>query len=251
MNGGVLRTLIVDDEPVAAQRLRVLSEAIDDLRVVGIAGDGIAAIAAIERLSPQLVLLDIAMPGLDGIEVARAVGALPSRPAIAFCTAYDQHALAAFEVGAFDYLLKPISRERLSRSISRLRAFPSQPATLKPRIWIDDVWVPHRGVMHRLPVADIDRIEAERDYVRLWAGSSSYLLHETISRLESRLDPESFVRLRRSVIARRSLLTGLRHDGLGIWSALLSDGSAVRIGPTFLAGVKMLLLNQSRSVGQP
>lgn len=238
-----LRTLVVDDEPVANERMRILCAAVAGVEVVGSASGGTDAIKAIEKLAPDLVLLDIAMPGLDGFAVARAVEALAEPPAIVFCTAYDQHALAAFEVAALDYLLKPISAERLSRAIERVRGMARRtaaaPVTRRP--WIEEIWLPHRGAMIRLAATDIDRIEAERDYMRLWTGSASYLLHETITRLERRLDPDTFIRLRRSVIVRRTLVVGLRHDGLGIWSALLRNEGEVRIGPTFLAGVKSML----------
>ena len=241
MSDAVLRTLIVDDEAVARERMRLQCVSVDGVEVVGMAEDGHAALHAIAALSPDLVLLDIAMPGLDGMAVAEAIGRLVDRPAIVFCTAYDRHALGAFEVSAIDYLLKPVSRDRLGRAVDKVRLFRSGPMVVpKPR-WLDQLWVPHRGAMLRIATSDLDWIEAERDYVRLWTGSVSYLLLDAITRIEGRLDPGTFVRLRRSVIVRRDFIRSIRHEGAGAWSALLINGATVRVGPTYLADLKASL----------
>ncbi|WP_255601951.1 LytR/AlgR family response regulator transcription factor [Glacieibacterium megasporae] len=241
MSDAVLRTLIVDDEAVARERMKLQCAGVDGVEVVGTAGDGHAALEAIAALSPDLVLLDIAMPGLDGIAVAEAIGRLANRPAIVFCTAYDRHALEAFEVSAIDYLLKPVSRDRLGRAVDKARLFRSGPATVIERRWLDELWVPHRGAMIRIATDDLDRIEAERDYVRLWIGAASYLLLDAITRIEGRLNPETFIRLRRSVIVRRDFIASIRHEGAGVWSAQLVNGAAVRVGPTYLADLKASL----------
>jgi two-component system response regulator AlgR len=234
---GLLRTLVVDDEPLAVERMQILCAGLDAVHLVGTAHDGAAALRMIEALEPDLVLLDISMPGLDGLAVARAVEKQQRRPAIVFCTAYDQHAVAAFDVAAVDYVLKPVSAERLALAVDRVakghaRAASAEPAATR---WVQEFWVPHRSEMIRVAVCDIERIDAERDYMRLTASGRSYLLHETISELERRLDPECFVRLHRSTIVRRDCIARLAHDGLGAWRAELKDGSEVRIGRTYQA----------------
>lgn len=120
------------------------------------------------------------------------------------------------------------------------RAAAPAPAQEPDSEWLQEFWVPHRSELIRLAAADIERIDAERDYVRLHTGQRSYLLLHTIQRLEDRLDPARFIRLHRSTIVRRDRITGLRHDGLGVWSAELADGSALRIGRTYLPKAKAM-----------
>ena len=237
-----LRTLIVDDEPLAVERLQILCAQTPDIALVGTATDGEAALRMIEALAPEVVLLDIAMPGLDGIGVAKALEAKAVRPAIIFCTAFDQFAVAAFDVAAVDYLLKPVVPDRLARAIGRvaekLRAAGEAPAP-QPE-WLEEFWVPHRSEVIRVSADDVDRIEAERDYMRLHIGPRSFLLHQTISELERRLDPTRFIRLHRSTIVRKDFIAKLQHDRLGTWSACLADGTEMRIGRTYLPCVKAL-----------
>ena len=238
-----LRTLIVDDEPLAVERMQVICARLAGLTVVGTAADGDAALRLVEALAPDLLLLDMTMPGLDGLGVARALARQAQPPALVFVTAHDSFAVEAFDLDAVDYVLKPVAPERLERAIARavarrvVRAEPSMPA---PNAWISEFWVPHRSELLRIAASDVDRIDAERDYVRLHIGGRSYLLLQTVSGLEARLDPERFIRLHRSVIMRRDRITGLRHDGLGVWSAELSDGSFQRIGRTYLPRAKAM-----------
>ena len=238
-----LRTLIVDDEPLAVERLQILCAQTPGIALVGTATDGEAALRMIEALAPEVVLLDIAMPGLDGLGVAQALEAKTARPAIIFCTAFDQFAVAAFDVAAVDYLLKPVVPERLAKAIARvtekLRA-TGEAAQPQPE-WLEEFWVPHRSEVIRVSADDVDRIEAERDYMRLHIGTRSFLLHQTISELERRLDPARFVRLHRSAIVRRDFIARLRHDGLGTWFATLTDGSETRIGRSYLPNAKALI----------
>ena len=237
-----LRTLIVDDEPLAIERLQILCAQTPGIDLVGTASDGEAALRLIEALLPELVLIDISMPGLDGLGVARALEGRATRPAIIFCTAFDQFAVAAFDVAAVGYLLKPVAPDPLARTVARvaeaLRAVNAAPPTAPARI--EEFWVPRRSEVIRIAAIDIDRIEAERDYMRLHVGSRSFLLHQTISALEQRLDPARFIRLHRSTIVRRDLIAKLRHDGLGTWYAALSDGSETRIGRSYLAAARTL-----------
>jgi two-component system response regulator AlgR len=234
-----LRTLIVDDEPLAVERLQVICARIPGLTVAGTAADGAAALRLVEALEPDLLLLDMTMPQLDGLAVARALARQASPPALVFVTAHDSFAVEAFDLDAVDYVLKPVAPERLERAIARAVARrgdrPRSPGT-----WISEFWVPHRSELLRIAAVEVDRIDAERDYVRLHVGERSYLLLQTVSGLEARLDPAMFIRLHRSAILRRDRIVGLRHDGLGVWSAELADGSAVRIGRTYLPKAKSM-----------
>ncbi|SFS01018.1 LytR/AlgR family response regulator transcription factor [Sphingomonas jatrophae] len=247
----VLRTLVVDDEPLAIERLQILCAREPMVDLVGTAADGEAALRLVEALEPDLLLLDISMPGLDGMGVARALEKRTRRPAVIFCTAYDQFAVAAFDVAAVDYLLKPVAPDRLSRAVARAAEklsgapAPAAPETQAPVPeapgFTEEFWVPHRSEVVRIAAQDIDRIEAERDYMRLHVGPRSFLLHQTISELERRLDPARFIRLHRSTIVRRDRIAKLRHDGLGVWHAELSDGEAIRIGRTYLPAARALM----------
>jgi two-component system response regulator AlgR len=238
-----LKTLLVDDEPLAIERLQILCARVADLNLVGTASDGAAALRLAEALKPDLLLLDIAMPGLDGMSVARALEKLDPVPAVIFVTAFDQYAVAAFDVAAVDYLLKPVAEDRLERAIARVRNKPAgeppgssagQPA------FTQEFWVPHRAEMIRVAACEIDLIEAERDYMRLHVGPRSYLLHQTITELARRLDPAAFVRLHRSTIVRRDRISGFKHDGMGAWTAQLTDGKELRIGRTYLADARAM-----------
>ena len=237
-----LRALIVDDEPLAVERLQILCAQTEGVTLVGTATDGEAALRMVEALSPDLLLLDIAMPGMRGIEVAAAIEKMAVRPAVIFCTAFDHFAVAAFDVAAVDYLLKPVTPERLAKAIGRVQEKQSdaapQPAASE---WTEEFWISHRAEMVRVAALDIDRIEAERDYMRLWMGQRSFLLHQTISELERRLDPEKFIRLHRSTIVRRDFIAKLKHDGLGVWHAVLNDGAEVRIGRTYHAAAREMM----------
>lgn len=239
-----LRTLIVDDEPLAVERMQILCAGIPQIDLIGTASDGEAALRLIDALGPDLVLLDIAMPHRDGIGVAAALADVANRPAVIFCTAFEQHAVAAFDVAAVDYVLKPVSAERLARAVGRAIEAAgrgrTEPQSGSSR-WIEEFWVPHRSEMVRVSAGDIERVDAERDYMRLGVGGRSYLIHQTISELERRLDPDRFIRLHRSTIVRKDRISKLRHDGLGVWHAELTDGDLVRIGRTYQAAAKAIM----------
>nr|WP_226016304.1 LytTR family DNA-binding domain-containing protein [Novosphingobium sp. FKTRR1] len=247
-----LRTLIVDDEPLAVERMQILCARLPALQVVGTASDGAQALRLIEALAPDLVLLDMTMPEVDGLTVARALSGQSPRPAVIFVTAHDHFAVEAFDCDAVDYVLKPVAQERLARAVeraverarSRDTTTTAQPLATQQAIsasqWIEEFWVPHRSELLRIAAIDLDRIDAERDYVRLHVADRSYLMLHTIQGLEDRLDPARFIRLHRSTIVRRDRIAGLRHDGLGVWSAELADGSLLRIGRTYLARAKAM-----------
>ncbi|MFN9376906.1 MAG: LytR/AlgR family response regulator transcription factor [Novosphingobium sp.] len=234
-----LRTLIVDDEPLAIERMQMICRDLDGLDVAGTAQDGAAALRMIDALSPDLVLLDMTMPELDGLAVARALTGRKPRPAVIFVTAHENFAVEAFDLDAVDYVLKPVTPDRLERAVARALARRGERAE-QGGDWLTEFWVPYRSELLRIAAADVDRIDAERDYVRLHVGDRSYLLLQTVTGLEARLDPQRFIRLHRSTILRRDRITGLRHDGLGVWSAELAYGSAVRIGRTYLAKAKAM-----------
>ncbi|MGY4399116.1 two-component system response regulator AlgR [Sphingomonas sp. UYAg733] len=236
-----LRTIIVDDEALAVERLRILCAALDGILLVGTATDGEAAFRLIESLDADLVLLDIAMPEIDGLTVARALEKLPVAPAVVFCTAFDHFAVEAFEVAAVDYLLKPVTKERLARAVDRVVQARQRRHEPRPRAqWAEEFWVPHRAELVRIATIDIDRIEADRDYMRLHLGARHFLLNQTIARLESRLDPDRFIRVHRSHIVRRDFIAGLTHDGMGVWNVRLGDGTSLRIGRSHLAAVRAM-----------
>lgn len=236
---GPLRTLVVDDEPLAVERLQVICAGLPDLTVIGTASDGAAALRLVDALAPDLILLDLTMPELDGLAVARALAQQDNPPALVFVTAHDSFAVEAFDLDAVDYVLKPVSPDRLERAIQRASARRGE-RSRQPSEWLHEFWVPHRSELLRIAAADVDRIDAERDYVRLHVGDRNHLLLQTVSGLEERLDPAMFIRLHRSCILRRDRIAGLRHDGLGVWSAELSDGGTVRIGRTYLARAKAM-----------
>ena len=244
-----LRTLIVDDEPLAVERMQIICAGIPALAVVGTASDGAAALRLIDALAPDLVLLDMTMPELDGLSVARRLGGKANSPAIVFVTAHDSFAVEAFDLDAVDYVLKPVTAERLERAIGRALARRGAGSPREVSDWIAEFWVPHRSELLRIAADDVTRIDAERDYVRLHlagsqagtqVGARSYLLLQTIAGLEARLDPTKFIRVHRSVILRRDRIVGLRHDGLGVWSVELAGEAPVRIGRTYLGKVKAL-----------
>jgi two-component system response regulator AlgR len=238
-----LRVLIVDDEPLAIERLQLLLARIDGVTLVGTAPDGEAALRIAEAVRPDLMLLDIAMPGMDGIEVARALAGSTIDPAVVFITAFDNFAVAAFDVAAIDYLMKPVDGDRLSRAIARARDTLEKNRTQgrpAPSRYVQEFWVPDQQGLIRIAAQDIDRVTAERDYMRLHVGSRSWLIYRTIGKLEEELDPELFIRVHRSVILRRNMIAGLTRDDSGHWAARVRGGGEVRIGRSHIGEVKKL-----------
>jgi two-component system response regulator AlgR len=239
-----LRVLIVDDEPLAIERLQLLLARCDGVMLAGTAADGEAAIRMAEAVGPDLLLLDIAMPGMDGIEVARQLASSSIDPAVIFITAFDNFAVAAFDVAAVDYLMKPVEQERLVRAMGRARdqiakgrgAGRSHTSSR----YVEEFWVPDQNGLVRIAARDVDRITAERDYMRLHVGKRSWLIYRTIAKLEEELDPDLFIRVHRSSILRRDTIVGLSRDGVGHWAARLSDGSEQRIGRSHINEVKRL-----------
>jgi len=239
-----LRVLVVDDEPLAVERLQLLLARCEGVTVVGTANDGEAALRIAEAVKPDLVLLDIAMPGMDGIDVARALSHSSVSPAVIFATAFDNFAVAAFDIAAVDYLMKPVQLDRLQRSLERARrqrdAAAGEETGAAASSYVEEFWVPDHTGLVRIAARDIERITAERDYMRLHVGRRSWLIHRTIAKLEEDLDPALFIRVHRSVILRRDTITGLYRDEGGHWVARLSDGGEQRIGRSYSDEVKRL-----------
>jgi two-component system response regulator AlgR len=246
-----LRTLIVDDEPLAIERLQILCARIPRVSLVGTAMEGKSALRLIESLAPNLILLDIQMPGVDGIAIAQALVGKSPRPALIFVTAFDAFAVTAFDVAAVDYLLKPVSAERFERAIARIDGFGGPAASSSPMtspLWTREFWVPHRSEIIRVSAKDIDLIEAERDYMRLHVGPRSFLLHETISGLERKLDPAEFVRLHRSTLVRRDRIASFRHNGSGTWEAQLHGGAGCGLAAPILPTPEAWSTTQNRAI---
>ena len=191
-------------------------------------------------------MLDIAMPGLDGIEVARALSRLPRSPAVVFVTAYDQFAVAAFEVAAVDYLMKPADAARLDRALDRARIFLNQrdpdaaPAQREAPQYLEEFWASDMSGLVRISARDIDRVSAERDYMRLHVGKRSWLIHHSMAALEEGLDPALFVRLHRSAIVRRDGIAGFARNPSGRWIARLADGSEQPVGRLYADQVRQI-----------
>ena len=246
MGEGPLKVLVVDDEPLATERLQLLLARVDGVDLVGTAADGEAAVRMAEALAPDLLLLDVAMPGLDGIDVARALAGRRPAPAVVFVTAFDQFAVAAFEVEAVDYLMKPVEGSRLERALSRARVYiqsrdAAGPAEAQPASrYLEEFWATDLSGLVRIAARDIDRISAERDYMRLHVGSRSWLIHHSMSALEDGLDPALFVRLHRSAIVRRDFIKGFQRNPSGRWIARLADASEQPVGRLYADNVRAI-----------
>jgi DNA-binding LytR/AlgR family response regulator len=235
-----LRTLLVDDEPLALERLTVFFRDIAGAEVVGTARDGREAAEAIERLKPDLALLDIQMPEQNGLRVAAT---LPpeDRPEIIFVTAFEQYAPDAFEVEAADYLLKPVRFDRLWQAVERAKrrkqmrelAGRAGAAAPGPDPREDGLWVPTRAGAVFVPVESIDWIEAQRDYVMLHTATRSHILRISMRALEERLDPAQLMRVHRSAFARPANVVEVQRLGRTISALVLRDGAIVQVGPNY------------------
>lgn len=240
-----LRVLVADDEPLAAERLQVLLSRTKGATLVGTASDGESAVSMAKALEPDALLLDIAMPGLDGIDVARSLASQRPTPAVIFVTAFDQFAVAAFEVAAVDYLMKPVEPDRLQRALDRARDYvdhhraPSIQAAAQSE-WIDEFWASDLSGLVRIAARDVDRVSAERDYMRLHVGRRSWLIHHSMTALEEGLDPSLFVRLHRSAIVRKDFIIGFSRNPSGRWIARLGDGTEQPVGRLYSDRVRAI-----------
>jgi two-component system, LytTR family, response regulator len=258
-----LRVLVVDDEQLPRQRLLRLLEEMPNTECVGECANGRSAVDAIESLLPDLVLLDVRMPGMGGLEVARALTG--HVPFVIFVTAFDEYALSAFEVHAIDYLLKPVERERFVAAVERARAMvlnttvaqrherllallqgepriatdaePRDPLgeAVAPVVPGDSAAFPRRflvkgdGQMYFVAVDDIDWVEAYGNYVRLHVGKGVHLIRETLGNIERKLDPTRFARVHRSSIVNLDRVTRMDLWGAGDYVVLLKDGTKLKL----------------------
>lgn len=234
-----LRVLVVDDEPLARQRVLDLLHAAPDVEIVGTAGTGRKAVQAILALDPDVVFLDVQMPGLTGLDVVREVGP-DAMPAVVFVTAYDQHALAAFDVAAVDYLLKPFDDARFHLALSRARdaARPSASNDLRDQItallgavtptppsYLERIAVDLRGQTRLVPVADVDYLQSDGPYVEVHAGDQTHVVRERLQALEDRLDPARFFRIHRSTIVQIDRVDAILTAPGGDYAVRLADGT--------------------------
>ena len=226
--------LIADDEPAARLGLRHLLADVDWLDCIGEAANGPAAVEAIERLRPELVFLDIQMPGLLGTDVVRR---LTHHPLVVFTTAHAEHALAAFELGALDYLLKPFGPERFNAAIERLRAAFGEPATptferlgeaLAPGP-IRRIFVRNGRAIVPMAVDDIAWFEALGDYVALHVGATTHMVHVSLNTLERRLDPTRFSRIHRTHIVNLDHVQAFKRQDAGRLVAQMRDGTVLAV----------------------
>jgi two-component system LytT family response regulator len=237
-----IRTLIVDDEPLARERLTNLLQPLEDIEIVGQCRDGEEAITAIHDFTPDLVFLDIQMPNMSGFEVIEAIGS-DRMPLVIFVTAYDQHALRAFQVRALDYLLKPFDRDRFTEALQRARKQLERDETGdigrrllalvkdlrrdQPRT--DRLVVKSSGRLFFLRADEIDWVEAAGNYVRLHVGNTSHLLRETMTAMESRLDPEKFFRIHRCRIVNMDRIQELQPWLNGEYAVVLRTGARLTL----------------------
>ena len=240
-----MRLLLVDDEPAALERLAALLGQVPDVEIVGAARNGREAAEAVEALRPDLVLLDIQMPERSGLAVAAA---LPpeDRPEIVFVTAFELYAADAFEVEAADYLLKPVRFDRLRQAIERARRRRAMRAAAA-RIEkaqdapveedMDGFWVQVRAGYVRVPLSQIDWIEAAKDYVLLHTATRSHIHRATMTALERKLNPAELMRVHRSAFVRPARVRQVLRLGKGLISLVLEDGVEVAVGPSYVNAV--------------
>lgn len=250
-----IRVLIVDDEPVARRGILRLLGQEADMQVVGECGDGASAVAAIKTLAPDLVFLDVQMPELDGFGVISSIG-IERMPAVVFTTAYDQHALQAFDSQAIDYVLKPIDPGRFRRALQRARAHLSRPDgdlirrlalaldTVRqsdPRTYPGRLAIRSEGRVRLLDIDEVERIVAAGNYMEVHAGAKKHLLRETMSSLEARLDPERFVRVSRAAIVCIGQVREVQPLFNGDFVVILKSGAQVNGSRRYRAGLDRLL----------
>jgi two-component system, LytTR family, response regulator len=244
-----LTLVIADDEELAREKLRTLAEELPDVRVVGEAEDGPTALRLIDELRPDVVLLDLSMPGMSGLEVAKR---MRHRPAVVFTTAFDQYAVAAFELQAVDYLLKPFDDGRFKAAIDRARERSATPSDLtdgeRLRHALYDsghlsrVFVRDRNRILVVPTSEIERLEARGDYVALHAGPKRHLVQVSIADMERMLDPGHFVRVHRSHIVNLDYVVAFTTDPKGAVEVELRGGTRLSVSRARAQALRNLVL---------
>jgi two-component system LytT family response regulator len=248
--------LVVDDEPLAREGLRLLLERDPDVEAIREAANGLQAVNAIRASRPDLVLLDVQMPEMDGFAVVQQIGA-EHMPAVVFVTAHDQYAIQAFEINAIDYVLKPVTEERFAKALARaklrLTAKPAEDASRQILSLLETIASPRRS-LRRLAVRsggktvfvdvdNIDWIEAAQNYVQIHAGGAQHLLHVTMNTLEKSLDAETFVRIHRSVIVNARRIAEMHPVMHGEYVITLASGVRLQSGRVYSDRLKALLSN--------
>jgi len=239
-----LRVLIVDDEPLARQRIEDLLAHEQGIEIAGTADNGDNAIDLIRSLSPDLVFLDVQMPGMTGLDVVRSVG-VDAMPPTIFVTAYDQHALKAFELAALDYLVKPFDDERFEQALARGRAHVElrEARSLRERLramldvevaapsshYVQRIPIESRGKVTYIPVDDVDYIAASGPYAEIVVGTRRHLVRETMQSLEESLDPARFMRVHRSAIVPLDRVDMLLRGAGGDYELQLKNGARIRV----------------------
>src|SRR5437868_337438 len=240
-----LTVLIVDDEPLAREGLRMLLADEPAVSAIHEARDGRDALAAIRVVRPDLVFLDVQMPEMDGFSVVQAVGA-HRMPPVVFVTAHDQYAIRAFEINAIDYLLKPVTGDRFTRTLERVKArLSGSPREANQQIlslletiatppkYLKRLAVPSGGKTSFIDIENVDWIQAAENYVELHIGAASHLLHVAMGTLEKSLDPEIFLRIHRSVIVNLMRIKELRPAQHGEYLIVLESGLRLQSGRTY------------------
>jgi two-component system response regulator AlgR len=231
-----LRAFLVDDEPPAIRRLERALARIEGVEIVGSTTSPSRAAAMIESARPNLLFLDISMPGLSGFDLLER---LPpeEQPAVIFVTAHDAYALRAFDVAAVDYLMKPVAPERLEEAMGRVRPWLQGRAAetaAEPPERLESLWIHRHRERVRVAVEDIEWIEAYGDYARIHGPRVSGLARITLNALEEKLDPEQFLRVHRSAICRRGSIVSLRRRATGAMNVRLASGEEAPVGRRYL-----------------
>jgi two-component system, LytTR family, response regulator len=241
-----IRTLIVDDEPLARERVKRFLRDEKDIEILGECGNGAAAVKSIKSEKPDLVFLDIQMPEKNGFEVIKALNG-SALPTVVFITAYDQYALQAFDVHALDYLLKPFNRERFQKALGRAREqiehrrrgdMDERLVSLIENIgaekkYLERLVVKSVGRVFFLKTSEIDWIEAAGNYLKLHVGRESHMIRETMNGIEGKLDPAKFVRIHRSTVVNIDRIKELHPMFSGDYSAILRDGTELALSRNY------------------
>ena len=253
----MMRVLLADDEPIALDRLELSLAGIPTAELVARARNGRDALRLMQELRPDIAVLDIQMPVMDGLQVVEALKQGDHVPEVVFVTAFQEHAVRAFDLHAIDYLLKPVSfdrfREALRRAQERMQARAAETrltelqaliATLRAQgedrldtPFERELWAKTRDGLQRIAVEDIDYFAAEGDYVMMHVGARSYLLKDTIVSLQGRLDPKRFLRIHRSTIVQAKSIRSLQRRSLRSMALVLNDGTRLAMGPSYANAV--------------
>jgi two-component system response regulator AlgR len=242
-----VKVVIADDEPLARERLRSLLGEHAGIEIVAEAENGLTALQACAEFRPDLVLLDIAMPGVDGLEAARHLTAFDPRPAVVFCTAYDEHALSAFDAAAIDYLMKPVRAERLAAALERARTFIAGRETQAPAVPgkhpRTHLCARLRGSLRLIPVEDVHYLQAEEKYVVVHHARGEDLIEESLKSLEDEFNAR-FVRIHRNCLVARHEITELKRSSDGRVHAVLRHGKEpLEVSRRCVAGLRDTVKN--------